>query len=359
MNKDSIRANIKLILFSIFFSIVMGEIFIRVFEYYQYVKPSNKSQFQAYKDIYSDRRDKDYVFEHKKNIKVKLEKGYYDFIISTNSEGLREKKDYNSIEKSVIFLGDSIIEGASVENDEVLDEIFEKNTGVVSLNFGIGSSNTVHEFHYLNDKYKESYNTKLIVLGFCLNDFPQNISTRYFDPSLGNWLLYKYNNQDKVRKSTLTLWQHTKEFIKESKLAMFVLNSLGKIKDKESVSNPPYAYSDVNEEEAFYTELYINKINEFSKQIDSNFVVVIFPQESQLDYKYKPNERMQDLLIKILNKNNIKYIDLFELMKSNYKNEPNTRWYHDNTHPYVEGHRLYGEYLSQELPLMFPDVFNK
>jgi len=356
MNKRIFSKNTSIVIVSILFSFLLLEILVRVVEHYQYTKTSNSSQFQIYKEIYQDRRDKSYVFEHKKNIKVRLEKGYYDFTISTNSEGLREKNDYGNIEKSVIFLGDSIIEGASVEDNEVIDEVFEKHTGITSLNFGIGSSNTVHEYHYIKEKYKKSYNAKLIVLGFCLNDFPQNISMRYFDENLGNWLLYKYNDQGKSRESNTTLWQNIKSLAKKSRLLTFVNNSLNDISGKRSLQDL-YRYNDVDEEQEFYTELYINKISKFSKEIGSEFVVIIFPQRSQLDYEYGSNERMQDLLIEILKRNNIKYVDLFEIMKSSYKDHPEVRWFHDNTHPYVKGHQLYGEYLAQELPFIFPGAF--
>lgn len=360
--KHPVKAKAIIFLLSFFISCLLAELMVRGFEYYQYVKLSDRIQYEQYKKIYSDERDKDYMFGHKRNVNVKLKRGAYSFTFITNSEGLREAKDHESLEKSVIFLGDSIVEGASVENHEAMDEIFEKYAGIAALNFGVGSSNTVQEFYWLRSKYKDSYNAKLIILGFCLNDFPQNTYLRYFDPSVGNWSLYKYldNNvhggENNKAENRGTLWQRVKNIIKQSRLVAFIYNSTRNIKTRKD-SPLPFRYDQVSEEEKYYTELYINKILEFSKRIGSEFVVVIFPQESQLRHQYDPHERMQDALIDILDKNKIKYIDLYDLIKVNYLAEPDIRWFHDDTHPYKEGHRLIGEYLARELPKMFPNVF--
>ena len=355
------KTRIIAISFGLIMSFILGELITRGLEYYQYKK--NSYQFDQYKNIYSDERDKDYLFGHKANIDVKLEKGYYKFTFITNSEGLRETNNYKNIKKSIIYLGDSIIEGASVENDEVLDEVFEYHTGITSLNFGLGSSNTVQQFYFLKAKYKESYNTKLIILGFCLNDFQQNTFLRYFDTSLGNWQLYKFisNKENKeVKDEKNILLQRVKDVIKTSKLVMFVYSSTRSILknggDTSSVF-PPYIFNQVTEEEKYYTEQYINKIHEFSEDIMSEFVVIIFPQESQLKHNYTSHKRMQDALIQILKRNDIKYLDLYDFMKMNYNTYPDIRWFYDDTHPYKEGHRLIGEYLAEVLPKMFPRIF--
>lgn len=360
------KTKIILILFGPILFLAVGELAVRALEYYQYVKASNRVIFEQYKRIYSDERDKDYLFGHKQNINVKLEKGNYSFTFITNSEGLRETKDYENIKKSVIFLGDSIVEGSSVENDETMDEVFERQTGITALNFGLGSSNTVQEFYWIESKYKNGYNTKLIILGFCLNDFPQNTYLRYFDPSYGNWQLYKYlsngegekaNDRDKKAQDRETFCQKVKDAIKMSRFATLFYNSIQNIRTSKRDDLPPFRFDQVNEEQKYFTELYINKIREFSRQIGSEFVVIIFPQESQLRYEYTSHERMQDALIEILERNRIAYIDLYNVLKINYQTRPDVHWFYDDTHPYKEGHRLIGEYLAQELPKTFPGVF--
>ena len=129
------------------------------------------------------------------------------------------------------------------------------------------------------------------------------------------------------------------------------------IKRMQTRNLPPFRFNQVKEENKYYTELYINKIREFSKGIGSDFIVIIFPNESQLLSKYTTHKRMQDALIQILERNEISYIDLYEFLKRNQQTRHNIRLFFDDTHPNEEGHRLIGEYLAQELPKIFPRVF--
>jgi hypothetical protein len=360
--KTFYKSNIALTLYSLLISLVLLELAVRGWDYYELNKPSYRILFEQYKKVFSDERDKEYIFGHKPNVNVTIEEDNRAYTIITNSEGLRETKDYDYLEKSVIFLGDSIVEGSSVDNHEVMDEIFGNRTGITSLNFGVGSSHTAHEYFWLKSKYKNSYNTKLVVLGFCLNDFRFANVLRYFDSSSGNWPFYKQldeiygkaKDQKSQNTSKNNLWKQTKDTIKKSRLASFIYDSMQDILNTGAHS---FSSSQVDRESRYYVELYINKINKFVEEIGSEFVVVIFPNEIQLEHDYESGQRMQDVLIEILKKNQIKYIDLYDFMRKRYIKEPEVIWYHDITHPYKEGHRVIGEHLAQKLPVMFPEVF--
>jgi hypothetical protein len=344
------KNNIILLFISICFSLLLGEILIRYAENQVIRNDPRKVQYETYKKIYSDLRDsKPYLYFHFPNINVKLENGFYDFTFITNSEGLREVNDYNEIEKSVIYLGDSIIEGASLENHETLDSHFENITGITSLNFGLGSANTIQEYHLLKDKYKSSYNTKLVVLGFCLNDLPHNKITKYFDPNVGNWKVYDFYEEP-------TITGIVKSFIKKSKLILFVYNAINQ-KNHEAAANDRFSAKNYKKEAVDNTELYLNKISEFCKLIGSEFIVVIFPYESQLKNEKILKNQAQDVLKTILKKNNIDYIDLYEPLHFQYNNNKSIRWYHDDCHPYKEGTKFIAEYLSEKLPDFFPTLF--
>ncbi|NQT32064.1 MAG: SGNH/GDSL hydrolase family protein [Candidatus Omnitrophica bacterium] len=359
--KHPVKANLILLCLGIFFAFLLMEGILRFADYYQYIKPANRVNFEKYKKLYSDERDTDYVFGHHPNINVRLKTGDIDYTFITNSEGLRETKEYPYIEKSVIFLGDSIIEGTSVENEEGLDEVFEDITGVTSLNFGLGSANTVHEYYWLKGKYKKEYNTKLIILGFCLNDLCQNDCLRYFDGSKGNWKFYKYigSVSGETPSTALSPLQRLKSFLRKSRTVVFLYRTYGYLKYNifQKQYKPPLTYDEVSNEDKANTELYIKKINEFSKDIGADFVVVIFPRKIQLTAQYDIYKRKQDALIEVLEKNDIPYIDLFDMIKENYLTHPDIRWYSDDIHPSEKGHRLIGEYLARELPDRFPKAF--
>ncbi len=330
-------------------------------EYYQYVKPVNRVLFDAYRQIYSDERDTEYVFGHKPDVNVLLVSGDNKYTFITNSEGLREKENYEEIDKSVIFLGDSIVEGVSVENDETMDAVFEGETGITALNFGVGSSNTVQEYYWLKNKYRDRYNTKLIILGFCVNDLFQNSYLRRFDPKRSNWALHRYLEDESMGKDT-NFKLKVKQFLRKSRTISFFYRvyTLFRQRKDENDLLPPDRYSEVSEINKKYTALYINKIKKFAESIGSEFVVVIFPREKQLTAVYSDTQRRaQDALIEILDENNVEYIDLYPLMRENYSARPDVRWYHDDTHPYKKGHQLIGLYLAETLPEKFPEVFNE
>ncbi len=337
----------------------MMELFLWGAEYYNYVKPANSVLFNCYRQVYSEEPDTEYVFGHKPNVDVLLVNGDNKYIFVTNSEGLREKKDYGKLKKSVIFLGDSIVEGVSVENDETMDAVFEEKTGITALNFGVGSSNTVQEYFWLKNKYKDEYNTKLIILGFCINDLFQNTYLRQFDSERSNWALYKYLDDESMGKNT-NVKLKTKQFLRRSKTLSFFYRAYTELLRKKSdlAGLPPYRYSEVSEENKKYTALYIKKLKEFAEKIGSEFVVVIFPREKQLTAEYSDtHRRAQDVLIEILEENGVEYIDLYPLMRENYIARPDIKWYHDDTHPYKKGHQLIGLHLAEKLPEKFPEVF--
>ncbi|MFH1761186.1 MAG: SGNH/GDSL hydrolase family protein [bacterium] len=355
--KKNVCERILLILLGFIVSFILAELILRGIESYHYKKPSKRILREFNNKIYVDERDKTYVFGHKPNVAVKMEIDSHKFSFHTNHHGLREKKDYHRLKKSIIFLGDSVIEGDLVDNEETIDEIFEKNTKAVSLNFGVGSSNTVHEYYFLKNKYQSYYNTKLIVLGFCLNDFEQNYYLRYFDPSIGNWRLYKYIDQG-INSKRAAFSGIFKNLLKKSKFISLIYSFAYKnILRQEAANAPPYGYDNVSALGKLYTESYINKIKQYADNIGAGFVVAIFPQECQLSASYNNYRRMQDVLIEILVKNGIRFIDLFDIFRAGYSSEPNIRLYNDDTHPNKKGNLLAGEYLAKELIKLFPDVF--
>lgn len=360
-------ANLVLIGFGCFLGLLITEIILRGYHYYEFTRHAGE-----YKKVFRDERDKEYIFDHQPNANVRLRQGY-TFI--TNSEGLREVKDYDFIEKSVIFVGDSIIEGLFLENEDILDEVFEKKTGITSLNFGLSSSNTVNEYYRLKGKYKDSYNAKLIVLGFCLNDVQDNTYLKYFDPDFGNWRFYKdlaksdgeeYKESPVSQKSSFSPRNTFKKcfykfkglFYRSDALAFlyFSLRDLFGVQ-KTILNTKPYQASLVTEEQKMCTELYIRKIQEFAHEIDAEFLVMLFPMKNQLTIDYGDHECMQDVLIQILEKHHIAYIDFYDFMKAEYLEHPESTLYLDNIHPSREGHRMIGEYLAEKIPKMFPEIF--
>lgn len=55
--------------------------------------------------------------------------------------------------------------------------------------------------------------------------------------------------------------------------------------------------------------------------------------------------------------NNIKYIDLYYVLKDKFRTNSEIQWYYDDIHLYKPGYALIGEYLANEIPQIFPHVF--
>ena len=340
-----IRISLKLLV-----PVVIGfltlEVGIRVIQ--KVILDNNAPQYTQYAEIFSDERDKDYLFWHKPNVNWKLTDGYYDFTFITNNLGHRSLSDEINFHKSIVFLGDSIIEGASVENDETISYLINEKTKIPTINLGVGSSSTVQEFLLAKEIILPEFNTTLLVLGFSLSDIEQNLYRRYFDPSIGNWKYYDsvYVNDDltshsfsnKINKREIKsgFTRKLKDFLRKSEALTLIyritrsgLNIFPSIR-----SYHPEAWKN--------TEYFIKKIAGLATQHNAEFVVIIYPYEDQVEGRLDLHE--QNMLIKILERHQIHYYDPFEVLFNNKKSTLNaSNLYHDNVHPNKLGTYLIAE----------------
>ena len=320
-------------------------------------------QFEAYKQIFSDKRHTPYKYGHKKNIKVKLEKGHYESTFITNSEGLRETQNYSYLKKSIVFLGDSVVEGASVNNEETMDSILEKRIDIPVLNFGVSSRGIELAYKYLKSKYKAEYNAKLVFLGYCVNDFEAEHVVRYFNSAAGTWAFYRHYNE------LLDLEKGNCAFIFElpllGKIFYRIYDSYLSSRIRMQIRKLIYINieHEINhitgirtkkitlEQREYITKRVLYLMKEFNTKIQSEFVVILFPYKEQvINMQYDYGESVQKRhVIPTLNKLNIKYIDLYEPIKNAYQFSPNKKWYHDYMHFSNYGHEFIGNFLASKI----------
>lgn len=322
----------------------------------EYVYPEVMSKYyynSLYKKLYKASREP-YNFEHISNADLTFRIGFFkrrNVHVTTNSEGLRETKEYGYLDHSIIFIGDSVVEGYTVSNDQTFENIFERLTGIPSLNFGIGTSNTKMEYYFLKAKYRNFYNAKHIILGFCLNDWSQ---TEYiFDDSIGSWNVNKKDIKlQKVQTGGI------RETLAKSRFIILVWNwdTFRKIFGLKKAPKP-FAAVKLEPEAIRKTQYYIIKMKEFADSIGAKFTVLIFPARSQFPYDYQPGERQQDLLIQILDKNKIDYLDPYNFLKEAYKMNRNIYW--DEWHLDIKGHEIIGKFLAQNLKIKRKNRFKK
>ena len=342
-----------------FIPVVIGfaslEIGIRII---QYVKiDTNRVQFSLYTKIYSDERDKEFLFWHKPSVNVKLSDGYYNFTFKTNKLGHRSLSDEVGFEKSIVFVGDSIIEGASVENDETVPYIVSQNTDVPAINLGLGSSNTVQEYLLSKEKILPEFNMKMLVLGFCLNDINQNLYRRSFEPSFGNWKYFdsvivddhlashSFSGGGVPSINKPSFLRPMKDTLKNSEALLFIHRVLRSGLNFQSDNRVYSAEAWKN------TEYFIRKMAKLAVSQNAKFAVIIFPYQDQIEGIYSFYEQQE--LKQILENNQIKYFDPTSVLLQNRKSTQDaSNLYHDNTHPNKLGTLLianaFSDYLVSE-----------
>lgn len=332
------------------------EIGIRAIQFF--LLKSKEDQYSQYSKIFSDERDKDYLFFHKPNVNWKLKDGHYDFTFITNKYGHRSLNNNIDFKKSIVFLGDSVIEGASVENDETISYIVEQNLNVPTINLGIASSNTVQEYYLAKEKILPSFNMKLLVLGYSFSDIDQNLYRRYFDAEIGNWPYHdsvilsdnlKSHSFSSIEKKP-SLAIKIKKILKNSEAILFsyrIVQMITTLWETEGLQT-------FNPENWKYTEYFVNKIADYAYENDSDFMVLIIPIRDQI--QGKQNFEYQKQFKKLLKKNNIKYLDPSNvLLKFKNQKNPAPILYHDGDHPNKLGTSIIADSISKYIENEFED----
>ena len=263
-----------------------------------------------------------------------------------------------NFKESIVFLGDSIIEEHPLKI-MVLSYLTWASLGIPTINLGVGSSNTVQEFYLAKAKILPSFNMKLLVLGFCLNDIEQNLYRRFFNPSIGNWQYFdnvlvendmsahSFSNNYNLNRSFI---EKMKTFLKKSEAFLFVYRIWRKV-------SPFLYYKDDNVDKSFdaeswkNTEYFIKKISKLVYNKNSDFIVIIFPTRDQIEgiTSFDTQEKLKDLLLK----NNIKYFDPapFLINQANQK----LNLFYDTVHPNQLGTQI----IAKNFVSFLNNNFNK
>lgn len=309
-----------------------------------------ESELGLRKLVYSDEPNTPYVFGHQPNARVTFHKGADHFTVITNARGLRETRDYGELSSSVIFLGDSVVEGSSVENDETIDAVFERTTGVTALNFGLASSSTAQQYYWLTSKYDPRFHTRLVILGYTYEDLPLSDVLLRFQPEAGGWDVFRWlDGPPPSPPAPRNATERLKRFAGHSAFVSLIYHQFVPApvpRDTETGSGTPAQRA--------VTERYLRKLDEFSRDIGARLVVVVIPTRKQVEAATPAPDRLQQVAIEILDAAHIPRIDLLGPMREWRAQRPDTRWFWDHAHPHKEGHRAIGEYLGETLPKMFP-----
>jgi hypothetical protein len=165
------RREIGLGVFSLVFTIVVAEVFLRLF-YPQIMEHDKMFEY-----------DPDLGWKFRANCKGSiLYPGEASHYIQTNSLGFRDNQPPSEKDKArrIIVLGDSFVSNVAVRDNEVFTEVMERalpNTAV--LNFGVNGYGQVQEYLLLQRWLDKLRPDLIIVLIYLRNDFDDNLWSRW------------------------------------------------------------------------------------------------------------------------------------------------------------------------------------
>ncbi|MDH5770766.1 MAG: GDSL-type esterase/lipase family protein [Candidatus Bathyarchaeota archaeon] len=337
---------IGLLCISILFTLMIAEGVLYGVEEHLTKRLAGRYRFDLYKELYMVSPNKDVSYEHRPNVNIVFESSRGEFFtmrVVTNSAGLREESDIPFEKpknvKRIIGLGDSVVFGASVDNDETLLRAMEgylsnEEFTVQTINFGVGGSNTRLQYHFLKYKKAASYSPDIILLGFYLNDF----DTRYivFDPELGNWHF-----------AGGSIIDVTKGFLAKSRL-LRLLNA-ARLKFLETPKDKP----DVDAGDRQKQELahWLKQIKEYSREHNAHFIVIVLPLKQQLAYALQTQDmsfESQKAIKEICEQLKIPCYDLLpDLIDYLISHGTNLdEFYWDEGHPWREGYQAIGRFTA-------------
>lgn len=303
----------------------------------------------------------------------------YEKQINIDKYGCR-KIQWNNVDSTekIIFLGDSFTFGVGVEDDETYVNLLQKHFPHQFLNMGIPGA-TLPIYRYLIEKrIKELEFPKLFVISFFLgNDF-EEIRKHYIKKENRNNKSVKNNSNIKDDKD---IYAKTFPFLKRVNIIVFDNRFLKKIytiqyfrqkllsivnRGQGKLSDPIFRVMNTEEKEYHHEiKIYLDKeiylLKSFLEENNSNMLFILIPDRYQTNdnfrkimckyynldfsklYELLPNK----LIISILNKYNIPYIDSTDYLKR-YES-PHELYYTQDNHLTNVGHIQVSNSILNEL----------
>ncbi len=168
--------NYFLFLFVLFFLLISFELILRVSNYREIIY-SNRLSF----DLINSKK---YVLSNNSEVIYELQPNFHESVESINSFGIRDKEypfEKPNNTTRIILIGDSVLFGPYVKDEERFSEILEKKLNDVSrntevMNFGVGGYDINQEFGVF--KRALNFEPDIIIIHTYTNDAARKIITR-------------------------------------------------------------------------------------------------------------------------------------------------------------------------------------
>jgi len=359
--------NILLLISSLIFSIIVGEIVIRIF--FPQKLSFNVSQWDQYVG-----------FTNIPNVEGFSKKEDYKMHVKINSHGLRDREyEYQKRQDTLRMgvFGDSFTFGEGVQNNETypkyLDNLFQTNKNIKRLgfnieviNFGIGKTGTSHQLAFYQKEGKK-YNLDIVIIGFISgNDFEDNWGGVFLLKN--NELIHNptaYSSIRKIQKIVyhipfykwVSMHSHLVNLFRK---AATIYDDRIRTQTAKNLQADDYPLNDASyiNKKVHLTWKLIEKFKKETKFNNSDLLLVNLPNKHQKVISlYNSNEgipvnvKMCDKLLKIIKDHNIKVLDLVPV----FSKLPTLPYYfiHDG-HMTRSGHQIIASSIYE---FILPDIF--
>lgn len=201
---------VKEILRSLLIILVTVEIFalvmVKFFNYtslwykyptYTYWGPTVKEVYDPLGPHYIDNEDVSWATWHIPNTEIRHKGDCYDVLMKFNEVGARGELPSKSDSNTVIFLGDSFIEGFALAENETIPAQYNQFTKLPTLNLGGGGSFGTTQMAMIYDSLGKVFtHKKVIVCLYLENDFVDDDISQYYPGRYRPYLVQSADNQN-------------------------------------------------------------------------------------------------------------------------------------------------------------------
>jgi hypothetical protein len=306
--------------------------------------------------MYIDDNDVGYVLNP--GFKGYIERSEFKIPISINQNGLRGKNfsQKNDSIYRILILGDSQTFGFGVKEDKTFAVYLEKclNEGNFKkyevLNAGVPGYGTADQLNFLKSIGPQS-KPDLVILQFLSdNDIHENLNPAKRSVYVKDGWLVTRDGSDFFDESPF--WRKWEHWLKSNfHSAKFLSERIGYLILKSGLMGgdikKDFWGENFSKEEEKLLEMNLVEMFNFTKKIDSKFVVLFTTGQGQVLSEKDPDLNSEKLMKGIIIKQNIEWINVFRIIREN--DERTTFYYPIDGHWKPAGHRFVAEVLCNKI----------
>lgn len=236
------------------------------------------------------------------------------YLVSTNSRGIRGKKEYNYSRKPgfnrIVIVGDSYTFGSQVNDEFVYPYILEQLLAKTEvINMGVGAYGTDHMYlSFIGEGIK--YNPDTLLFGIWTGDIMRTVNrcANYFKP--------KFEIKDNDLVLTNVPVPPPEQVLKMKYKTYFHSYFIDSMLSKLFIKNPNPKKAEEGRE---ITEKLLVKLQTLSKEKGFDLIVLILPREVPIEHE----ENINDGIVEFMAKERIGFLDLRQTMYNFRTKNPN------------------------------------